>query len=222
MTNNEILSPGWQQLERQYHKYSAETPFNPWVGADTARDLAGVAEQHELTADELLEKLRDQTVLDVGAGNSLLEDGARKRGVETEVIPLNLPSTYFNRVRGEIVSRTNQVIGSPNRAVVGIGQELPIKTESVDLVIATYSLPFYATSSQVVVSFLDEGLRVLKPGGEMLIAPGGTAIGGPDETGRSVQASLLGKLIDLRDTDGINVDIVHDSFYAGVVIQKDN
>lgn len=123
----------------------------------TDRTAAIVAAEQNLDEDELFAFLQDKTTLDVGAGKSDLSKEAASRGIDAKIIAVDMKLEALLEQSGD--------------AVQASGENLPFADNSFDNVLATYSMPFWSNSADKAVHFLDETVRVVKPGGEIRIAP---------------------------------------------------
>lgn len=129
----------------------------------SARNVDEVLELHRLPPSALEGKV----VLDLGCGYSDLEIDLRDRGVTSSVIGVD---------------------GSPEALLTEDGNErditliaanltaLPILDNSVDMVLATYSMPFYGRNRSDIKAFYKECQRVVKVGGILSIFPIGVSI----------------------------------------------
>ena len=168
------LGPGasqtelWKQIESYRDALGSRTGSetqawiaeNPLPSIDkncqpTERSLSSVASQHGMTQGELASRLAGQLALDVGGGFSMLHNTVSRLG--GNVITLDTPATFSK--------------GVIENGVMGLAQRMPFRCSNFDLVLATYSLPSHAAAPRDIEMFIDEGLRVLKPGGSFLIAP---------------------------------------------------
>ena len=83
--------------------------------------------------------LRGKRVLDIGSGQGLFGRDLEEQGVHAEVISLDPIS----------MTRKEETEGKPRFIdVIGLGQELPFRDDSFDLVLACNSLPFWSIGSR--------------------------------------------------------------------------
>jgi len=123
----------------------------------TNRSVEHVAQLHGIPLREFWGK----TILDLGCGLSDLQLGLDRQGIEATVIGIDLKALELSRAVGSQIERN---------IVAKLGS-LPIPTESIDLAIATYSLPHYGSSAEEIDDFFAECKRVVKIGGLLSIAP---------------------------------------------------
>lgn len=133
----------------------------------TDRDLHEIKDLHHLRTKDF----RDKTILDLGSGVGSLADDLHKKNIGATVISLDICHNALVQARQNDTKKTN-----PAQARL---ESLPIRSSSVDLAIASFSLPYWATSPEQVDDFLDEGRRVLRVGGILSITPVTVAFMGP-------------------------------------------
>lgn len=169
-------SDGWERAEQILSKYSAHLrdgpdpgipqPFNSyWNQYPTHRPLEEIAKTHGYNPEEFEGLIKGKTVLDIGGGYSSLAHDAEFAGFGASIFNLDLPGVFFEGKKNE-KARLN---ASYN--VAGLGHELPFRDESIDTVLATYSLPFYLHNTDHAEGYWNELLRVIKPAGTISVAP---------------------------------------------------
>ena len=114
------------------------------------------------------------TVLEVGAGSGLNIPFYDTRGIET-LVALEPDPALRQRFRSRVSGEAIDV-----QVLAGVAEALPLKSNSVDAVVLTYTLCSVA-SPRVAIS---EVYRVLKPGGYLLFSEHGLA---PDPMTRGLQ-----------------------------------
>lgn len=121
----------------------------------------------EWVRQSLLEGIRSQPqfILDVGCGTGSMTVPLQQALPEAEVVGLDL-SPYM-LVAAADKAATHDL---PIRWMHGNAEAIPMPDNSVDLV--TAALLFHETPVAIAQSILREALRVLKPGGEVLILDG--------------------------------------------------
>ncbi len=105
---------------------------------------------------------RGKTVLDVASGYSNFAKECRARGINC--FAMDLPN---------VLSRINKRFEDNNGkkfAVAGKAQEMPFKSNSVDLIVSRRGL-FHVPNLFSIQYCVKEALRVLKPGGELRFDP---------------------------------------------------
>ncbi len=114
-----------------------------------------------------LEDLENKKILDVGSGKALFAKEAKQLGLNvTALDPLYLTKEgrgFFKKNKKE-----NEI---HHDAVAGLAQELPFNDGQFDIVFFMYSAFFYAESASNLDDYVNEGLRVLKQKGKLLIYP---------------------------------------------------
>ena len=121
----------------------------------TEEEIAGC---YNLEVEEFEELLKNKKVLDLGCGESGLSKELDNKGVSTDIISMDMKKEPL--VESEV-----------ENGVQGAGETLPFSEEKFDLVLATYSLPLWASSENMVEESLNEMLRVLKKDGVLYITP---------------------------------------------------
>lgn len=124
----------------------------------TDRSIKQIASMHDMTETELLEELSGKTVLDIGAGKSHLAETVEALDSSTSIISLDISPEALK----ESSSKYN---------VIANAEHLPFANGSFDEILLSISLPFWAQSPEQVERFMAESVRVLKPGGKILISP---------------------------------------------------
>jgi SAM-dependent methyltransferase len=127
---------------------------DPAVPASSGPDRAG--RQAEMLAEVLAEVPRPATILDVGCGDGLATGvaAARNRGHRFVGLDWSARSLGQARDRGLTVLRA------------GLGTSLPIRSDSVDVVIMSEVIEHLVDTDSAV----EETHRVLKPGGSLLLS----------------------------------------------------
>lgn len=123
----------------------------------TARNVNQITRLHGLSMRDFWGK----TILDLGCGKSNLQADLDERGIQANVIGVDLNAQSI---------RDDRRSGAPYSVAAKLGA-LPIANSSVDVAIATYSLPHWAASAEDVNTFFDESKRVLKVGGLLSVFP---------------------------------------------------
>jgi len=113
-------------------------------------------------ANDIVEKMRNGTILDLGSGTGYLSIDIAKRTPSLQVYGIDL-SRQMVKIAGRHVEAVENA-----HFVYGNAANLPFKDNSIDLVISTGSLHHWKTPGRV----FDESYRVLKPGKEAWIYDG--------------------------------------------------
>lgn len=124
----------------------------------TGRTEKEIAKCYNLEIEELEELLRNKKVLDLGCGESGLSKELDDKGIPTDIVSMDMKKESL--VKNEV-----------ENSVQGAGEALPFSEEKFDLVLATYSLPYWASSEDMIEDNLNEMLRVLKKDGILYISP---------------------------------------------------
>jgi ubiquinone/menaquinone biosynthesis C-methylase UbiE len=118
-----------------------------------------------------------KTILDLGAGpNAKLSKDLQEAGVDATVISLSPEYTndaYTKLLKPTIMDRMRKVVLGVEKkrelAVAAVGEALPFKDGSFDMVLALFSLSTW--SMEKYREWLLEVERVLKPGGIAYVGP---------------------------------------------------
>jgi ubiquinone/menaquinone biosynthesis C-methylase UbiE len=110
--------------------------------------------------------LREKSILDVGAGEANFAKQAKMKGISVTAL-----DTIYSLKEGRERFRNISLEGYLPDAVAGTTQEMPFKNEKFDLLTYMFSSFYYAKSEEDLRDGLNEGLRVLKKGGKMMIYP---------------------------------------------------
>ena len=128
--------------------------FVPCTGR-TEEEIAGC---YNLEVKEFEALLKNKKVLDLGCGESGLSKELSDKEINADIVSVDMKKESLMKSEAE-------------NSVVGSGEALPFSGEKFDLVLATYSLPYWASSEDMVEENLDEMLRVLKKDGILYISP---------------------------------------------------
>jgi len=175
--------------------------FHYFVGRPTDRPINHIAGIHGYETDEFLSTITGKVVLDVGGGHSRLQSAAERRGVKTTILNLDLPLTFGHEEDGKVVYEES--LGE--NGIVGVAHQMPVASESVDLLLATYSMPFIAHSADHIEGYINETLRVLKPGGSASISPFMATYMPGDRNRHIGKIRLWGMLRSLSSMTGLQV-----------------
>ena len=104
--------------------------------------------------------LEGKKVLDLGAGLAGFAQAAEKRGVN--VISMDAHPEWWKE--GKMPKNVPYVVGDAN--------QLPLKAETFDIVVARAAVHSMVETKEDLEAFLKEVKRVLKPGGEFRFGPG--------------------------------------------------
>lgn len=157
-------------LQRIGLKKRSPVPLGRIEGGFTLySSYAGVLENLNLTEDQL----NGKKILDVGGvGKGHFNREAKKRGFDVTSVDFDYHSDIgkwnlkdYDHAKGEFVMPKDL------QAIAGMAEALPIAAESFDLIIALQSVPEYSVTPKYAQKAIDEMVRVVKPGGEIRIAP---------------------------------------------------
>lgn len=101
-------------------------------------------------------------VYDLGCGTTDLEADLAQRGVHANVIGFDRDQRAILKSDGTAFER---------RSVVTSLDHLPVESGSADVVLATFSLPYWGETPEQIFSFYRECERVVKRGGLLSIFP---------------------------------------------------
>lgn len=141
---------------------------NSWV-LDTTQGMRKLGGRDLEDYKEFLgfnkKELAGKTVLDLGSGSQeKLARGLKEAGVEANVISLN-PDYTIPRYRKIINNQEDW----QRKSVAAVGQSLPFKDKSFDIILGLESITMYEDAFKKPLSaqaWSREVARVLKPGGE--------------------------------------------------------
>ncbi|MFH1632040.1 MAG: class I SAM-dependent methyltransferase [bacterium] len=176
------------------------------------RDFRQYQDNLDITAEELN---KWDKIVDLGAGTR--QEFAREvsaGGFDAEVISVDprlllseeedLAGMLEEEAEARILGR-NEPFGE----VVGaLAQDLPFEDESIDAVLAHFSVPMYLESKSEINEALDEILRVLMPGGEARIYP---------VSSTKNQQEVLEWLADHEDEIEVDSEIKEENLKVGEV-----
>jgi SAM-dependent methyltransferase len=127
------------------------------------------------------ESFRGKTILDIGSGWVETFSKEMEKYYNAKVFSINPKlkeqnSRQFLFGFQKIWTENNLWEGViiPNgwqgRSIAGRGQELPIKKDSIDVILARWSISHYLEGDELVLA-IKEAYETLKPGGQMLLTP---------------------------------------------------
>ncbi len=137
------------------------------------RDLVLYLAYFDLKVDDL----KDKKILDVGAGSAYFAKDAKNYGVNvTALDPMYLLERGRQKFFQEKVwQRIKRFLTGKEKdlpaAVAAIGEELPFKDGSFDLITSVYSAYHHTENKVSLKKNILEAVRVLKPGGQLLVYP---------------------------------------------------
>lgn len=118
--------------------------------------------------------LKNKIIFDIGAGLGNFARIARHDGIRlTSIDPIykiKQKRGIFRKKLGLPPISLEPDEAGPN-AIASWAEELPFKDNSCDLALYNFSAFYYAQTKEELRKIITEGLRVLKPGGKMLIFP---------------------------------------------------
>ncbi len=118
------------------------------------------------------ESLEGKIVLDLGSGEQeLLSQDLKNSGINAKVFHINPDYSLEKKFREKVLENPEW----QKRSIGAVGQELPFKNETFDEIFALYSVTVFADpvydNPEAAKKWMREITRVLKPGGEIRIAP---------------------------------------------------
>ena len=180
--------------------------------------------KHYLAMFDLqVDDLKGRRILDIGAGSANFSKDAKKEGIDvTAIDPLykykegrNLIKDYKyveeNRLEKfhRVLSMLSRKKGFLPNAVAALGEQLPFRDESFDMVCSIYSSFHYATTPEIIYRNFEEQLRVLTKGGSLYTFP--------------VRKSKQGNLILCLDQDFVrDKDTVRAAFESELQRRQDD
>ncbi|MEK9181065.1 MAG: class I SAM-dependent methyltransferase [Patescibacteria group bacterium] len=157
-------------------------PFNESYFTPDSTDRGGRErglDSYEAYLGFVREQLEGKDVLDLGSGETeLFSRELKDAGVTANVVSLN-PDYSKERYRKKI----NSIEGWQKKSVAATAQSLPFKDESFDYVFGNHSVTVFASptvtefhpepegAARIAKQWALEVARVLKPGGEIRLAP---------------------------------------------------
>lgn len=121
----------------------------------SGRSLNEILDIHRIDPARLMGK----KILDLGCGTSDLQYDLNEMGIEASVVGIDAHPDQLN-----IPTETSKLQAN-------IGGRLPIAQRSVDVVLATYSMPMWGRSNEEITTFFAESKRIIKPEGLLSIYP---------------------------------------------------
>lgn len=124
-----------------------------------------------------LDDLRAKKILDIGSGTANFAKDAKYNGIDvTALDPVYILNAgrkkffqekFWRRIK-RFITREKKILPA---AVAAVGEELPFKEDVFDLITSVYASYHYAEDKESLEENIKESLRVLKPGGQLLIYP---------------------------------------------------
>ena len=142
----------------QRKNYFEETIKNERIIPCTERTEEEIAGSYNLEVEEFEELLKNKKVLDFGCGYSVLSKELENKGIDVDITSVD-------------TEKEPLLNDEAKNGVQASGDSLPFSDEKFDLVLATYSLPYWASSEDMVEKNFNEMLRVLKKDGILYITP---------------------------------------------------
>jgi len=124
----------------------------------TSRTEKEIARCYNLKVKEFEKLLKNKRVLDFGCGESGLSKELNSKEIDTDVISFDIKKEALTKSETE-------------NSIQGSGEALPFSDEKFDLILATYSLPYWAGSEDMVKNSFKELLRILKKDGVLYMSP---------------------------------------------------
>src|SRR3990167_1889353 len=123
------------------------------------------------------ETLEGKQILDLGSCTRRFAKELEDSGIKAEVFSLDPifenPKEKIEAGAEELskqISETERV-SIVQKTIAGLGERLPFKNNSFDLILAEYSLPAHATSKKQIDDFFKNSLSSLRVGGELRFCP---------------------------------------------------
>jgi SAM-dependent methyltransferase len=192
----------WAGVEARRQRLLTPIPFDieHRGGPPTTRSINMVAAIHGYTLEGFLDLIGNRNILDIGAGISSLGAQAALLGSKVNLVSIDVPRAYSDPADWAGNKKTG-------REVIGLGQRLPFADNSFDLIFSTYALPLLACSIEEIDGFINEGLRVLRPGGKFSMSPMHAGGSNNLETNQVIHAHMLGRLEDLHASSEYEVTL---------------
>ncbi|MDF1498627.1 MAG: class I SAM-dependent methyltransferase [Patescibacteria group bacterium] len=124
----------------------------------TSRTEEEIARCYNLKVEELEKLLMNKKVLDFGCGKSQLSKELKNKKINTDIISFDIKKEALIESESE-------------KSIQGSGENLPFSAEKFDVILATYSLPYWASSVDMIEKNFKELLRVLRKDGMLYINP---------------------------------------------------
>jgi len=146
--------PSYGQKEEDFEEIIKKERTIP----STGRTEKEIAECYNLKVEEFEELLKNKKVLDFGCGESGLSKELNSKEIDTDIISVD-------------IEKESLMKSEAKNSVQGSGDYLPFSDEKFNLILATYSLPYWSGSEDMVEKNFKELLRVLKKDGMLYITP---------------------------------------------------
>lgn len=127
------------------------------------------------------EDLSGKIILDIGAGTRRFAKGMKDANINARVFSLDprfvLPAEErFKELEkhwGEAseIAKYSDIPEINKKTIAALGEELPLRDNSLDMIVADNTLPGYLDTTEQIDSFFLEAFRVLREGGELRFYP---------------------------------------------------
>ncbi len=123
------------------------------------------------------EELSGKRILDLGSGTRRFAKEVEDNGIKAEVFSID---PIFEDPNQKVEKGADELAGQlaetdrpsiTKKTVAALGENLPFKDNSFDLILAEYSLPAHATSEKQIDEFFQDAIRSLRVGGELRFCP---------------------------------------------------
>lgn len=160
--DNELKEKSSKEREQYIRSIEKNVPI-------TDRSLEAYCDYFGLT----IEEFRNKKILDLGSGEKEKFSKQVADKVNAEVYSLN-PQLRRWQVRKKLKGFFIEDPKWQGKSVAGLGEELPFKDKSFDMITSLYGpLSYHDLKSQERFKMIQEMARALKPGGKIYIAPRG-------------------------------------------------
>jgi len=153
----------------------------------TNRDMEEIRREHNLSKEDFLQ-MEGKRILDLGMGHSSFGSELKKT-IKCEFFSLDRKKLLdIYPIPRELFKDSNLVVGDMNN--------IPFANNSMDVIFATYSFPYWALSPEPVKKFFEEVLRVIRVGGTIYISPIFGSYTNPDPLRHTITNNI--ELLDLE------------------------
>lgn len=202
---NENLRKLYEKVGDPFEPVPFESPRS-FVCGPTTRYLDELALLFQQSPEEFIELLSgDKLILDIGGGKSNLQRQLGSLGITSTVINLDLESAYTYEITRADGENMKWIDAKRQPSVIARAEQMPFADESFDVILASYSVPFYTDSADDYEAIINEALRVLKVGGTASLAPMVASF--HKENGVVGRLRMLGMLRSLSNMPELELDL---------------